>query len=237
MIYLNTLTFNSIKFLENNIEENIPLYESGDFNDLDNLNNSKFLKNGEGIDISSLLDLNSDKNKDAENAAKVYNCLKALNPREASLSGIWLQLTHFDCIDYVRNRWPLGSGDKIKHFTRRYTCSNLRRLHSRNGISRLWWAGYLCEEQNKINESISQEKALNHLFSLQDNIQNIIERPRVTSNPDVFAAAIRFLVNNPEINKEDIQSWSVDLNIAVNGIAFKALEKNEIDKILNVENK
>ena len=40
--------------------------------------------------------------------------------------------------------------------------------------------------------------------SLARRIQNIIERPRVTSNPDVFAAAIRFLVNNPEINKEGI---------------------------------
>lgn len=225
---LYALNPSAVKKLKIHVKDHIKYYESGNFEELE-LSFSKFYKD---IDIEPIMNMNPSLSEDPTNVTKVYECLGNLTPREATLPGLWMRLTHFECYDYVNKRWKLKGDDTEEHYSTRFCSPTTRSLHARNGISRLWWIGHLCRKQSEINSDISEDKAIEYITKPQ-HIQSILERPDVTRDINVFAAVIRYLERNQGQPANAIEPWAVKLNILVNGLALNAFEKKEIDKLFD----
>lgn len=86
---------------------------------------------------------------DAENARLVYGWLRSLTPALAMEERLWAYMTHCMFPEYMHDRWPIA---KVSVIHRRYLFegSSFAAL-SRNGIARLWWAGYLTEDTKREN--------------------------------------------------------------------------------------
>jgi len=62
------------------------------------------------IEIKTALTLDEpddDNLKDLENAIRVHKLLSQLTPLQARDPRLWARLTHVDCWQYMRKRWPL----------------------------------------------------------------------------------------------------------------------------------
>jgi len=102
--------------------------------------------------------------------------------------------------DYMRKRWPVDEADKpINRISDRYflTTTSLESL-TRNGISRLWWYGYLTHDANRSNPWELTET----LLSRADLVVGITERA-VGSNQSLRTAVLEFLADNPEISQSE----------------------------------
>src|SRR5882762_1693121 len=94
--------------------------------------------------------------KDLENAIRIHTVLK-LTPLEARDPRIWTRLTHVDCWNYMRKRWPLErfstDSDKGARFiVSRYFVSQAEsRALLRNGVARLWWIAQMSHDPERTN--------------------------------------------------------------------------------------
>jgi hypothetical protein len=107
---------------------------------------------------------------DAENARRIYNWLPALSQAVAMEERLWGYLCHCVFPDYMATRWPV-TAENIIH--RRYlfedkTFASL----TRNGISRLWWAGKLTHDSTRSNPF----ELTDVLFLRQDIQVSLLER-------------------------------------------------------------
>lgn len=131
---------------------------------------------------------------DLENTRIIYDAMKSLEPYQAVDERIWSYLTHVKFWDYMRERWPAEKYiDKNKTFIRtmreRYFLSAKTRTGlRRNGISRLWWYGYLTYEE----ESKNPYKLTEILLSKADIPLALLER-NFSSNPKLMKSVLRVL--------------------------------------------
>lgn len=108
--------------------------------------------------------------RDAENAMRVYQWLRKLTPAIAMEERLWAYLTHVTFAEYMAKRWPPKNKGAVE---RRYlfeggSFSSL----ARNGIARLWWAGYLT-----IDEKRDDPFELTRTLFLRQDIQvSLLER-------------------------------------------------------------
>ncbi|MDX2261282.1 MAG: DUF6339 family protein [Gemmatimonadales bacterium] len=107
---------------------------------------------------------------DAENAKRIYLWLADLTPAVAMEERLWAFLTHCTFPAYMRARWPVsGPGTLLRrYFLEGQSFAAL----SRNGIGRLWWAGYLTRDERRINPFELTET----LFLRQDVQVALLER-------------------------------------------------------------
>ena len=228
MTKLEILTNKSVKILEMDILENKKYYENKNFESCPNIVSYSHTKD---IDVTFLE--NMDKFKpidDIENSILLYTSLKKLTPLEAQNPRMWLRLTHFEGIEYTSNRW---SGKITEEYIKtHYFAGTDRTLHSRNALSRLWWAGHLCSTK-EVTNTMKVEKALELLFKKQDNQQSLIERPNVVRDPKIFAACLRMIDRNNFSSKDEIQSFMKEADIISNSIVTNTLTELEIDNIFD----
>jgi hypothetical protein len=91
---------------------------------------------------------------DAENAKRIYIWLIKLTPALAMEERLWAYLTHCVFQDYMKARWPADNANAIQ---RRYLFEGKSfAALSRNGIARLWWAGYLTRDARALVGKMSQ---------------------------------------------------------------------------------
>jgi hypothetical protein len=126
-----------------------------------------------------ILDEPDDNNlKDLENAIRVHKALNQLTPLQARDPRLWARLTHVDCWQYMRKRWPLerfgADAEKGARFiTTRYFISQTdSRALMRNGIARLWWTASMSYDAQRKNP---YELTSVLLYTL-DITQQIMER-------------------------------------------------------------
>lgn len=107
---------------------------------------------------------------DAANAKKIYESLKHLTPVQATDSRIWTYLTHTIYFDYMKVRWMKEDGTAEGTMKRFFVNNNQGVI--RNGISRLWWYGYLTYDPSR-----EDPYELTDLLLLnQDMAQGLLER-------------------------------------------------------------
>lgn len=139
--------------------------------------------------------------KDLENTKIIYGTYKTLSPSQASDPRLWTYLTHVPFFDYMKQRWPVRKAKKpLNRIKDRFFLRqvNLRGL-TRNGISRLWWYGYLTYDESRDDPweltSIMLKRA--------DLTVGITERA-AGSAENVRTAILEFLNSNQDIlNNED----------------------------------
>jgi hypothetical protein len=126
---------------------------------------------------------------DAENAKRIYTWLIKLTPALAMEERLWAHLTHCIFQDYMKARWPADSANAIQ---RRYLFEGKSfAALSRNGIARLWWAGYLTRDAKRENPFQLTET----LFLRQDIHVSLLERS-MGKCAKVRAAVLDFLREN-----------------------------------------
>ena len=93
---------------------------------------------------------------DFENTKILYSAMKNMTLTQASDERLWAMLTHFTFWEYMRARWPveryLKSPQKKLRDTmveRYFVLPNRSRGLIRNGISRLWWYGYVSYDESR----------------------------------------------------------------------------------------
>jgi len=130
---------------------------------------------------------------DAKNVRIVYSHLKALSCAQAADERLWSYMTHIHNWAYMQKRWGVSTTlakDKGSYIIQRYflKTSNSRWL-IRNGLSRLWWFGYLTYADEY------QWALTDTLLELQDVQQALLERS-YGKNRKVLHAALRVISDN-----------------------------------------
>ncbi|HLF64581.1 MAG TPA: DUF6339 family protein [Saprospiraceae bacterium] len=169
--------------------------------------------------------------KDLENTKILFEAYRGLTPTQASDIRLWTYLTHVTFWQYMKSRWPVdGAKNPISRVRDRYF---LRRLNleslTRNGLSRLWWYGFLTYDENRTDPW----ELTKTLLSRADLAVGITERA-LGCNKSIRTGILEFLTENPVILRSESLSRSLlakfNLVGGVKNLPF--LEVEEIKRIL-----
>jgi len=109
---------------------------------------------------------------DLENTRFIYDELKILKPYHANEERIWAYFTHSVFWDYMISRWPNEERSNNSIIERYFFSGQSKRALLRNGISRLWWFGYMTYDE-KYADPYMLTKVL---LSKQDIAESIMGR-------------------------------------------------------------
>lgn len=133
----------------------------------------------------------------------------------------------------MQKRWPVSEqgGDKKKNYIKdRYLLpnTNLRTL-THNGISRLWWFGYLTYDEYRENPWELTETLLRGT----DLPTSLLERA-IGSNRNIRNGVLEFFCENPSlITSKSVQEILKMLNIVGGVQNLPFLDSSEIKEIMN----
>jgi hypothetical protein len=167
---------------------------------------------------------------DAENAKRVFTWLRLLTPALAMEERLWACLTHGAFAGYMHLRWPVDGENAIR---RRYLFEGKSfAALSRNGIARLWWAGYLTRDEERANPF----ELTDTLFLRQDIQVSLLERSMGKCR-NVRAGVLEFLQNNRDWLSEEafgrrIQILLRELNLLGGVAILDALPPSDIQACL-----
>lgn len=185
--------------LRRSASENLDRYRSGNFDDF--FTDAQYFRELQGsFDVAELKKLkepDGDNLYDVENSIIVFKTLNNLTPMQAREERLWAYLTHFECIDYTRKRWPFRRGDDATHFKAHFFASSSRGLERDNALSRLWWMGYVADQI----KDMELEEALTVLLYKTDVRAQVIERPTTSTSMNVFSAILFVLKKSFEGKK------------------------------------
>lgn len=107
-----------------------------------------------GIEVDDFKLIPGGSDSDVQNAKILYDSLRGkLNRLQATDFRLWSYMTHINCWDYMKERWPLledGKGSWPGRITDRYFIAS-RSPYMRNGISRLYWSAELTYDEENDN--------------------------------------------------------------------------------------
>ncbi|HEY8875266.1 MAG TPA: DUF6339 family protein [Desulfosporosinus sp.] len=119
--------------------------------------------------------------------------LKNLNIIQATDERLWVYLAHTNCWNYMRSRWPVE-----KYINNRNPSKNLRDHYffkdkplTRNGISRLWWYGFVSYDESRHDPY----ELTSMLLSKLDITQGLLDR-KFSRNPMIIRTILSVLVDN-----------------------------------------
>jgi Family of unknown function (DUF6339) len=135
----------------------------------------------------------SGRNNDAQNAAILHRLLPDLTRAQATDERLWARLTHCECWQYMRLRWPIErfeDDEKAKRFIKsRYFLEQAQgRSLLRNGLARLWWSAHLTFDRQRDNPYELTEILLSRL----DIAATVLERS-LGRSPAVLTGFLDFL--------------------------------------------
>ncbi|MEW5513743.1 DUF6339 family protein [Pseudomonas asiatica] len=236
----NTFWFLSelkLQELRESVSSNRERYASGDFFDLELDNGWRTESKHASIDRDALKSLNySDRSAqlDAENSIIVYDALKGMTPALAMDERVWVRLTHIECIDYSRTRWPAKKDDVdkfdrniLKHFFAR----GVPGTRDDNAISRLWWNMYIA-----CLIAGGRENAETYLYKLirsADIRQAFVERSWTGARIPLARAILNSIYDNSWASKDsNFRQLMIEINRDAGGILFEALSETDSEDLV-----
>lgn len=168
--------------------------------------------------------------QDATNARLVYTWLQGLTPTLAMEERLWACLSHRVFPQYMAVRWPVA-GEAAIH--RRYLLDGKGfAALSRNGISRLWWAGFLTHDPGRDNPF----ELTDVLFMRQDVHVSLLERA-LGKCRTVRTAVLEYLRNHQDTLSGEafgrrIQLLLKELNLLGGVVVLDALTTMELTTTL-----
>jgi len=198
------------------------------------------------IEIKSPLNLaEPDENslKDLENAIRFHKLLGQLTPLQARDPRLWTRLTHVDCWQYMRTRWPLerfgSDAEKGARFiaARYFVSQSDSRALMRNGIARLWWTAHMSYDPHRTNP---YELTSVLLYNL-DITQQIMER-NMGRAPVIVVGFLEFLMQNKDKllgvgdqGRDRVRKLAKFLNLYGGVCLLDCLTQTDIIKLLGGE--
>ena len=168
---------------------------------------------------------------DYENSVLLHSALRHLTEVQASDERLWSYLTHVVFWEYMKKRWPVEKAEEpVNRIKDRYFLRNLSlRSLTRNGLSRLWWYGYLT-----YRDSDSEPyRYLKVLLRRQDLVVGITERA-LGSNANIRFGILEFLEEQEEIasNEDATRKLITDLSLAGGVKLLPSMQKTSIKELL-----
>lgn len=184
-----------------------------------------------------------DGSKDLENTKIVFGAFPNLTPLQARDPRLWTRLTHMECWKYMRKRWDSSrhNGDDAKkqryileHY---FVRQNQSRMLLRNGISRLWWYGYLTYDPKRADPFELTAVLLSYL----DIAQQVLERNMGRAH-SVRIGFLDYLRDNwdnlgtsSEQRRRRIRELAKSLNLRGGAMLLDCLTVPEVQSILDEE--
>ena len=189
-------------------------------------------------DLLIIPDENSD--YDFENSQRLYSALHGLSLTQASDQRMWAYLTHVKFWTYMRKRWPVLINSKNPSGTirdRYFLIGDKSRGLTRNGVSRLWWAGHTCFDNSGVNDN-SAFKLAKPLFIKQDVFASFMERA-FSKNKGLMKSILsvlseRFEAGNPFDDREKVRSLAKYLVLVGGVTVLDAIDEDDF-RIIVIE--
>jgi hypothetical protein len=218
------------------VAANVARYQSGNFLDMLSENDwSIELKLD--VDLSPLSQLDPAGTADAEiaNSKLVWKALSKLPPSLAHEQGIWVRLTHVECLEYSRARWLSGltqaneiEASVVKHFF----AGTLTGRRDDNAISRLWWNARVADTAMP-NTNLS---AMDDFLRKADFRLNFIERSETVSRPVLASGVVRAMRTHAWITarEDNFRAFMRRLNFLGGGVVFEAMSPADVDNFMKL---
>ena len=178
---------------------------------------------------------------DAENAMIVYTALHDLTPHQASDERLWAYLCHHDCAAYVADRWlrrhSASDDDASNRVRNHFFASGNRALIRDNGVSRLWWLGYIAHQVDDKNP----RQFLRILLTRQDVRSALIERPGVSRNYRVLRTIYAVMREDHATRQQRLfvrdtfREWMKRLNRHGGVVLLDAVPEDALERLVRDE--
>ena len=188
------------------------------------------------IEVNDFILFNGDQNYDAENSKRVYEAMKNLLPIHAREEKLWAYLTHTIGYEYMQRRWSTsGTNNPESRINSRYFFQGKTKNviatttvpYVRNGLSRLWWAGYIAYDESLENPY----EYINELFVSQDLFVGLCERD-IAKNKNVVMSVLKCVrkygIANMNKNTIIVRNILKQINLQAGLIVLDALSIEEI---------
>lgn len=147
---------------------------------------------------------------DKQNARTIYENLKELRPIQAVSAELWTYMTHIQFPEYMANRWKINDNEneqKLKEVIKqRYFAIRGSKGVIRNGIARLWWAGYWGYDENREDPF----ELVDVILDKQEIYEHISERS-YNRNKDILIASLEAIKKN-NFNTREVRALYVKIN-------------------------
>tara|TARA_R110002020_G_scaffold143848_13_gene316595 strand:- start:8473 stop:9243 length:771 start_codon:yes stop_codon:yes gene_type:complete len=231
---LKYLSEQTVRDLRSDILLNVERYRTGDFKDL-MPDGDWSLELEAQVDLSPLekLDPSGNPAAEIENSKLVWRAFGHLKPSLAYEEGIWVRLTHVECLEFSRARWLAGvenPDDIAKRVDDHFFADTVARRRDDNPISRLWWNAYIA---NMI-EPDGKLRALDQFLKRADIRLNFVERSLTVYRPSIAAGIVRLMERSPVVTESDdnFRSFMRVINRLGGGMLFEAMSAKDIDAFM-----
>lgn len=245
--------------LKADVPTNIERYRETGFDDQASSNGWSIGLSTVEVDTDELakLDPTGGSAAEASNSLIVFNSLKGMTPALATEERVWTRLTHFECLPYTRERWPIkaepkeksgllgdltGANKKAAEERKTVHHQNVRQIETHyfargrtgyrddNAVSRLWWNAFIAR---RVDPS-DQAGVLNELLRTADIRSNLVERPMLSNRASLLRGIIDTMRNSPEVygTEATFREFMKALNLRGSGVLFESLSEKEIAQIL-----
>lgn len=168
---------------------------------------------------------------DRENARIVYEHLKYLKPVQAVSAELWTYMTHIQFTDYMANRWKIKDNENEKNLKevikQRYFAIRGSKGVIRNGIARLWWAGYWGYDENREDPY----ELVDVILDKQEIYEHISERS-YNRNKNILIASLEGIKESNLNNRDSVRALYGKINSYGSDKHLDALDMNEARKMV-----
>ena len=174
---------------------------------------------------------------DIEHSILFYQALKDLTPHQATDGRLWVCLCHTVYRDYVRMRWisHTRKTNIDKAILDHYFVNGIRGLRRDNGISRLWWLGFIAHQVDKRNA----KHVLKLINRTADIRLNLIDRPSICSNVRVLRAICKTMDTLSDKDtlflRENFRLWMIALNRWGGVLVLDTLSNSDLAELIDDE--
>jgi hypothetical protein len=173
---------------------------------------------------------------DLANTKIVYEALKHMTPLQASDERLWVYLSHVTFWKYMRSRWGLtdNNDNPAGYVGEHYFVAGSRgRALLRNGISRLWWYGYLTYDNSRDNKYELTELLLSKLDITQQLLERSFSRSRKVSTA-VLSSILELDDTNREkaVKRQTFRNLMIYINYRGGVSVLDAMSEEDIRSMI-----
>jgi hypothetical protein len=175
------------------------------------------------------------KESEVENSLLVWRALQGIPASLATENRFWTLLTHVNCYDYTKNRWPQTIGDNqeesIKQIKKHFFAVGTGGYRDDNAISRLWWNAYIANNLRPTNI----RSALELILKKADIRSGLIERPLSFYRPNLSKAILdKMEVIDSITDKENnFREFMKQVNLFGGGVLFECMDSQQCSSFVD----
>lgn len=169
---------------------------------------------------------------DSENSKIIFSHFKDFKPFHAVSSELWTYMTHIQFPEYMANRWEIKDNENEKKLKKviqeRYFAIRGSKGIVRNGIARLWWAGYWGYDEKRENPF----ELVEVILARQEIYEHISERA-YNRNKNILIASLEAIKERDLYNRDIVRELYGKINSYGSDKHLDALNLEEARKMVD----